>query len=90
MYNLNTKRAVCDEGGQIEWVSGSFGSHVGYLYPMSILKGRKSRCTFTGITFAGTGQNLDTGCKVVLAAPETTAAIETKSISKGGGVSTFR
>ena len=90
MYNLNTKRAVCDEGGQIEWVSGSFGSHVGYLYPMSILKGRKSRCTFTGITFAGTGQNLDTGCKVVLAAPETMAAIETKSISKGGGVSTFR
>ena len=90
MYNLNTKRSTCDEGGSIEWVSGSFGSHVGYLYPMSILAGRKSTCTFTGITFAGTGQNLDTGCKVVLAAPETSASIETKSISKGGGVSTFR
>ena len=90
MYNLNTKRSVCDEGGSIEWVSGSFGSHVGYLYPMSILSGRKSTCTFTGITFAGQGQNLDTGCKVVLAAPDTSAAIETKSISKGGGVSTFR
>lgn len=90
MYNLNTKRAVCDEGGSIEWISGSFGSHVGYLYPMSILKGAKSRCSFTGITFAGAGQNLDTGCKVVLAAPETSAAIETKSISKGGGISTFR
>ncbi|WP_455164086.1 Fe-S cluster assembly protein SufB [Slackia exigua] len=90
MYNLNTKRARCDEGGSVEWISGSFGSHVGYLYPMSILAGRKSRCTFTGITFAGQGQNLDTGCKVVLAAPETSAAIETKSISKGGGVSTFR
>lgn len=57
---------------------------------MSILSGRKSTCTFTGITFAGQGQNLDTGCKVVLAAPDTSAAIETKSISKGGGVSTFR
>ena len=90
MYNLNTKRSVCDEGGSIEWVSGSFGSHVGYLYPMSILSGRKSTCTFTGITFAGQGQNLDTGCKVVLAAPDTSAAIETKSISKSGGVSTFR
>ena len=53
MYNLNTKRSTCDEGGSIEWVSGSFGSHVGYLYPMSILAGRKSTCTFTGITFAG-------------------------------------
>ncbi len=90
MYNLNTKRARVDEEGSVEWVSGSFGSHVGYLYPMSILAGRKSSATFTGITFAGAGQNLDTGCKVVLAAPETSAAIETKSISKGGGISTFR
>ena len=40
MYNLNTKRAQVEEGGVIEWVSGSFGSHVSYLYPMSILKGR--------------------------------------------------
>lgn len=90
MYNLNTKRAIVSEGGTIEWVSGSFGSHVGYLYPMSILNGRASKCTFTGITFAGAGQNLDTGCKLVLNAPETSGAIETKSISKGGGISTFR
>ncbi len=90
MYNLNTKRARVDEGGSVEWISGSFGSHVGYLYPMSILAGRKSTCTFTGITFAGAGQNLDTGCKVVLAAPDASASIETKSISKGGGISTFR
>ena len=40
MYNLNTKRALVEEGGTIEWVSGSFGSHVSYLYPMSILKGQ--------------------------------------------------
>ncbi len=90
MYNLNTKRARCEEEGEIEWISGSFGSHVGYLYPMSVLSGRKSRSSFTGITFAGTGQNLDTGCKVVLGAPDTTATVETKSISKGGGISTFR
>lgn len=90
MYNLNTKRAVCDDEGQIEWISGSFGSHVGYLYPMSILRGYKSRSSFTGITFAGAGQNLDTGCKAVLAAPQTSVSVETKSISKGGGISTFR
>ena len=57
---------------------------------MSILAGRKAQSSFTGITFAGAGQNLDTGCKVVLAAPQTTASIETKSISKDGGISTFR
>ena len=90
MYNLHTKRATVQEGGDIEWISGSFGSHVGYLYPMSILNGRKARASFNGITFAGAGQNLDTGCKVVLNAPETSASVETKSISKDGGVSTFR
>ena len=90
MYNLNTKRALVGESGSVDWVSGSFGSHVGYLYPMSVLAGENGSCTFTGITFAGTAQNLDTGCKVVLAAPGTSAAVQTKSISKGGGISTFR
>ena len=90
MYNLNTKRALVEEGGKIEWVSGSFGSHVSYLYPMSILKGKGAKMEFTGITFAGNGQDLDTGAKVVHAAPDTSSYINTKSISKDGGVSTFR
>ncbi|MDY4929445.1 Fe-S cluster assembly protein SufB [Clostridium fessum] len=90
MYNLNTKRAIVEEGGTIEWVSGSFGSHVSYLYPMSILKGDDSRMEFTGITFAGEGQNLDTGAKVVHTGKRTSSYINTKSISKDGGLSTFR
>lgn len=90
MYNLNTKRAVVAEGGRIEWVSGSFGSHVSYLYPMSILNGRGAHAEFTGITFAGAGQNLDTGAKIIHNAPETTSHMDTKSISKSGGISTFR
>ena len=90
MYNLNTKRARVEEGGRIEWVSGSFGSHVSYLYPMSILAGRGSRSEFTGVTFAGEGQDLDTGCKVVHSAPDTTSYVNTRSISKSGGVNTFR
>ena len=90
MYNLNTKRALVEEGGTIEWVSGSFGSHVSYLYPMSVLNGEGARAEFTGITFAGRGQNLDTGTKVVHNAPKTTSYVNTKSISKDGGISTFR
>ena len=90
MYNLNTKRAVVVEGGKIEWVSGSFGSHVSYLYPMSILNGKGASAEFTGITFAGEGQNLDTGAKIVHNAPDTSSYINTKSISKSGGISTFR
>ncbi|MBR1811048.1 MAG: Fe-S cluster assembly protein SufB [Clostridia bacterium] len=90
MYNLNTKRAKVEDGGVIEWVSGSFGSHVSYLYPMSILAGKGARAEFTGITFAGKGQNLDTGTKVVHNAPETSSYVNTRSISKDGGISTFR
>ena len=90
MYNLNTKRARVEEGGKIEWISGSFGSHVSYLYPMSILNGEGARAEFTGVTFAGKGQNLDTGAKVVHNAPNTSSYMNTKSISKNGGISTFR
>ena len=90
MYNLNTKRARVEEGGAIEWVSGSFGSHISYLYPMSILNGKGAHAEFTGITFAGKGQNLDTGAKIVHKAPDTTSYMNTRSISKDGGISTFR
>ena len=90
MYNLNTKRAKIEENASIEWVSGSFGSHISYLYPESDLVGKNARADFTGVTFAGGGQNLDTGAKMVHLAPNTTSLITTKSISKGSGVSTYR
>ena len=90
MYNLNTKRALVEENGVIEWVSGSFGSHVGCLYPMSVLKGDNSRMEFTGVTFAGAGQNLDTGAKVTHIGRNTSSYMNTRSISKSGGISTFR
>ncbi|MBQ1546950.1 MAG: Fe-S cluster assembly protein SufB [Lachnospiraceae bacterium] len=90
MYNLNTKRARVDKDGKVEWVSGSFGSHVSYLYPMSVLAGENARTEFTGVTFAGKGQNLDTGTKVVHNAKNTSSYINTRSISKDGGISTFR
>ena len=90
MYNLNTKRAKVEENGIMEWVSGSFGSHVSYLYPMTVLKGDNARSQFTGVTFAGKGQNLDTGAKMVHIGKDTSSFINTRSISKGGGISTYR
>lgn len=90
MFNLNTKRAVVGKNGCIEWVSGSFGSQVSCLYPMSILKGEGAHCEFTGVTFAGEGQYLDTGSKVVHAAPYTTSNVNSKSISKSGGAAIYR
>lgn len=90
MYNLNSKRAIVETDGTIEWISGSFGSHTSYLYPMSVLKGDRSRSEYTGITFSGGGQDLDTGTKVVHIGRDTTSFVNAKSISKSGGLNTFR
>jgi Fe-S cluster assembly protein SufB len=89
-YNLNTKRAVVDEDGVIEWVNGNLGSGVTMLYPCSILRGARARSDSLGIAFAGAGQNQDTGSKVIHAAPNTSSTIQAKSISKDGGISSYR
>ena len=90
MMNLNTKKAIVGKNAQMDWVTGSFGSKVSMLYPMSILNGDGSKTEYTGITFAGGGQNLDTGFKVVHNAPNTSSVVNSKSISKDGGACTYR
>jgi Fe-S cluster assembly protein SufB len=90
MLNLNTKKCLVEENGKIEWIMGSFGSKVSMLYPLSILNGENAKCEFTGISFAGIGQNLDTGIKVICNAPHTSVVVDSKSISKDGGICTFR
>ena len=90
MYHLNTKRAIVEDDGVVEWISGSFGSRVSMLYPMSILKGDRSRCEFTGVTFAAAGQYLDTGCKIIHQGKQTSSTVHSKSISKNGGTAFYR
>ncbi|WDV46307.1 Fe-S cluster assembly protein SufB [Clostridiaceae bacterium M8S5] len=90
MYNLNTKRAIIGKDGILEWVAGAFGSKIAMTYPMSILKGERAKIEYTGITFASNGQHLDTGAKVIHAAPYTTSSVNSKSISKNGGYAYYR
>ena len=90
MYNLNTKRAIVGKDAKIQWVSGSFGSKVSMLYPTSVLAGDGAQNEYTGISFAGAGQNIDTGAQVIHAANHTKSSIQSKSISKGGGIGTYR
>ena len=54
-YNLNTKRALVDEHGIMEWVSGNMGSGVTMLYPCSILRGAYARTDNLGLAFAYQG-----------------------------------
>ena len=90
MLNLNTKKCIVEENASIDWVMGSFGSKISMLYPMSILNGENASCSYTLISFAGNGQNLDTGLKVIHNAPNTKTIVDNRSISKDGGICTFR
>jgi Fe-S cluster assembly protein SufB len=90
MLNLNTKKAIVGKNAKMDWVSGSFGSKISMLYPMSILNGEGAKTEYTGISFAGGGQNLDNGFKVVHNAQNTSSVVNAKSISKNGGKCTYR
>lgn len=89
-YNLNTKRAIVERDGTMEWVGGNFGSHVTMLYPCSVLRGEGARADHLGIAFANTGQTQDTGAKVIHRASNTSSRIVSKSISRGGGAAIYR
>ncbi|MEK9151906.1 MAG: Fe-S cluster assembly protein SufB [Patescibacteria group bacterium] len=89
-FNLNTKRAVVDKDGTVVWLNGNMGSGRTMLYPCSVLRGEGAKSDALGVAFAGPGQNQDTGSKVIHAAPHTSSTIRAKSISRGGGVSTYR
>lgn len=89
-YNLNTKKALVFEDGEVQWVNGNLGSAVTMLYPSSVLLGEYAKADSLGIVFAGAGQVQDTGSKVVHLAPNTSSTIRSKSISKDGGVSNYR
>tara|TARA_Y100000310_G_scaffold339045_1_gene430505 strand:+ start:5153 stop:6544 length:1392 start_codon:yes stop_codon:yes gene_type:complete len=90
VYNLNTKRAMVHKDARVEWINGTMGSSRTMLYPSSVLIGENAEAESLGITFAGPGQDQDTGSKVIHVAPNTKSLIRSKSISKSGGVSTYR
>ncbi len=90
VYNLNTKRAVVEEEGTVEWVGGSMGAKYVMLYPGSFLLGARARADHLNVGVASGGVWKDTGAKVMHLAPETTSNILAKSISKDGGVMGYR
>ena len=90
VWNLNTKRALVDKDATMEWVSGNMGSGITMLYPCSILRGEGARSDSISIAFAGKGQHQDIGAKAIHLAPHTNSTIHSKSISKEGGISSYR
>ncbi len=89
-YNLNTKRAIVEEDGEMIWINGNMGSAVTMLYPMTVLLGDRAKNRYEGFSYAGSHQVQDTGHKVAHVGRDTTSFIHAKSITTGDGVSRYR
>jgi Fe-S cluster assembly protein SufB len=90
VYNLVTKRARAEAEARVEWVDGNIGSRLTMKYPSVYLMGPKASGEVLSVAYAGAGQHQDAGAKMIHVAPETTSTIISKSISKDGGITTYR
>ncbi len=90
IYNLVTKRAMAYADATMEWVDGNLGSKLTMKYPAVYMMEPGARGEILSIAFASGGQHQDAGAKLVHCAPNTTGQIISKSISKGGGRSSYR
>ena len=90
VYNLVTQRAIVSEKGTMEWVDSNLGSKTTMKYPSCYLMGAGAHGEILSMAFAGPSQDQDAGGKMLHLAPNTSSKITSKSISKGGGRSSFR
>ena len=90
VYNLVTKRGRAETESTIEWIDGNLGSKLTMKYPAVVMVGPKAHGEVLSVAYAGPGQHQDAGAKMTHAAPETTSIIDSKSISKDGGRTTYR
>jgi Fe-S cluster assembly protein SufB len=90
VYNLVTKRAFAEENAVMFWLDCNIGSKLTMKYPAVYLKGRGARAEVLSVAVANKGQQQDTGAKIFHLAPETSSSVRAKSISKGGGRSSYR
>jgi Fe-S cluster assembly protein SufB len=90
VFNLVTQRAHVYEGATMEWVDSNLGSKATMKYPSCYLLEPGAHGEILSMAFAGPGQHLDAGGKMLHLAKATSSKITSKSISKGGGRSSFR
>jgi Fe-S cluster assembly protein SufB len=90
VYNLVTQRALVYGGGTMEWVDANLGSKLTMKYPSCYLLEPGAHGEILSMAFAGPGQHQDAGGKAIHFAPHTSSKITSKSISKGGGRTSYR
>ena len=89
-YNLNTKRAIVEKNGYMEWVWWNMWSGVTMLYPCSVLLWDNSKTDMLWLAFANANQNQDIWSKVIHIWKNTSSNILSKSLSKWWWISTYR
>jgi len=85
-----TKRAFAYRNATVSWIDGNLGSKVTMKYPAIYLMEEGARGEVLSVALAGNGQHQDAGAKVVHLASNTTSTINSKSISKDGGRTSYR
>lgn len=90
VFNFVTKRAWVEEKGEMHWVDGNLGSKVTMKYPTCVLAGEGAVGGMRSISWAGENQHQDVGAKMIHLAPNTSSEIISKSVSLGGGRSSYR
>ncbi len=90
IVNLVTKRAICYENAQMDWIDGNIGSKVNMKYPACILAGEGARGICISIAVASENQYQDAGARMIHLADNTSSTIISKSIVKRGGIANYR
>ncbi|GBF09319.1 FeS assembly protein SufB [Aeropyrum pernix] len=90
VINLNNKRAIAEEGARVDWVEGSIGSKMTFVYPSTILKGDNSSSRSAVVTIAKGPYLKDSGSKMIHVGRNTRSQVINKTISADGGINVYR
>lgn len=90
VFNLVTKRGLCERNAKISWTQVETGSAVTWKYPSCILKGDNSVGEFYSVAVTNNFQQADTGTKMVHLGKNTKSTIISKGISAGKSQNSYR
>jgi Fe-S cluster assembly protein SufB len=90
IYNLVTKRGLCEENAKISWTQVETGSAITWKYPGCVLRGNNSVGEFYSVAVTNNYQQADTGTKMIHIGKNTRSLIVSKGISAGKSQNSYR
>ena len=90
IYNLVTKRGLCEENAKISWTQVETGSAITWKYPGCVLRGDNSVGEFYSVAVTNNCQQADTGTKMIHIGKNTRSLIVSKGISAGKSQNSYR